>query len=182
MVRSRRWKGGGVGSYGQVTTGALVVVPGPGGTVTFVRQERGPYAGSWLLPGGKVEFGESLEDAARREALEESGCAVGELRPVGLYEMRGEWARGAYHFLMFVFRAAEPVVAPEGFVGHHVGEVRQMRPVEVRPHSTDMRILDDAGVSSYGEREVEAALTADGVSMTRHLLADSAHRAGAFAP
>jgi ADP-ribose pyrophosphatase YjhB (NUDIX family) len=23
--------------------------------VTFVRQERGPYAGWWLLPGGKVE-------------------------------------------------------------------------------------------------------------------------------
>ena len=30
---------------GRVITAALVVVPGPGGTVTFVRQERGPYAG-----------------------------------------------------------------------------------------------------------------------------------------
>jgi ADP-ribose pyrophosphatase YjhB (NUDIX family) len=38
---------------GQVITAALVVVPGPDGTVTFVRQERGPYAGWWLLPGGK---------------------------------------------------------------------------------------------------------------------------------
>jgi 8-oxo-dGTP diphosphatase len=36
---------------GRVVTAALVVVPGPGDTVTFVRQERGPYAGFWLLPG-----------------------------------------------------------------------------------------------------------------------------------
>ena len=41
---------------GRVITAALVVVPGPGDTVTFVWQERGPYAGWWLLPGGKVEF------------------------------------------------------------------------------------------------------------------------------
>jgi ADP-ribose pyrophosphatase YjhB (NUDIX family) len=36
---------------GRVITAALVVIPGPDGTVTFVRQERGPYAGWWLLPG-----------------------------------------------------------------------------------------------------------------------------------
>jgi len=47
-----------------VITAALVVVPGPGETVTFIRQERGPYAGWWLLPGGKVEFGEPVEQAA----------------------------------------------------------------------------------------------------------------------
>ena len=62
---------------GRLITAALVVVPGPGGTVTFVRQERGPYAGWWLLPGGKVEFGEPIEQAARREAAEECGSASG---------------------------------------------------------------------------------------------------------
>lgn len=49
----------------QVVTAALVVVPGPGGTVTFVRQERGPYAGFWLLPGGKVEFGDTRAAGSR---------------------------------------------------------------------------------------------------------------------
>jgi hypothetical protein len=48
---------------GRVITAALVVVPGPGDTVTFVWQERGPYAGWWLLPGGKVEFGEPVTKA-----------------------------------------------------------------------------------------------------------------------
>lgn len=149
----------------KVTTGALVVVPGPGGTITFVRQERGPYAGAWLLPGGKVEFGESLEEAARREAAEESGCVVGSLSGVGLYEMRGVWEKGPYHFLMYVFRADDPVAVPPGFVGHHVTEVRQARPEEMRPHPTDMRILNDAGVADYADADIEEGLARDGVSM-----------------
>ena len=74
---------------GRVITAALVVIAGPGGTVTFVRQERGPYAGWWLLPGGKVEFGEPVPAAARREAAEESGCDPGELILTGAYEIIG---------------------------------------------------------------------------------------------
>lgn len=148
----------------KVMTGALVVVPGPGQTITFVRQERGPYAGSWLLPGGKVEFGEALEAAARREALEESGCAVGGLSGVGLYDMRD--VAGRYHFLMYVFLADAPVAVPSGFSGHHVSEVRQVRWDELRPHPTDMRILNDAGVAGYPEAEIEAELAGGGIVMT----------------
>jgi predicted NUDIX family NTP pyrophosphohydrolase len=37
----------------------------------------------WSIPKGEPNPGESLEDAVRRETLEETGIAVGDLRPLG---------------------------------------------------------------------------------------------------
>ncbi len=47
----------------------------------FLARRRGALGGgSWGSAGGHLEFGESLEDCARREAMEEFGVEVGELR------------------------------------------------------------------------------------------------------
>lgn len=150
-----------------MTVAALATVPGPDDTLTFVRQTRGPYANHLLLPGGRVEPGEALADAARREALEEAGCDPIGLRLTGVYEMRGPWARGSYHVVMFAFLANEPAVVPEGFHGD-VGAVVQLPPSDVRPHPTVRRILNDAGVAEYPLADVEAGLAADQITMTCH--------------
>lgn len=43
------------------------------------------YQRQWYLPGGGVKKGETIEAAARREAAEELGATLGELRLLGVY-------------------------------------------------------------------------------------------------
>ncbi len=153
-----------VSSTSKPTTAALAIVTTPQGRVVFVRQQRGPYAGSLLLPGGKVEFGEACEDAARRETAEEAGVQVKGLRPTGVYEIRGEAPGGGYHFVMFAFLAdADAVRISAG--GHHVDGVHEAVVDEVCPHPTVMRILNDAGVGRYQPEQIEAGLRRDGIAM-----------------
>jgi 8-oxo-dGTP diphosphatase len=53
--------------------------------VLLIRRGHDPYAGRYALPGGFVEIGETVENACRREALEETGIKIDVLRLVGVY-------------------------------------------------------------------------------------------------
>jgi len=44
--------------------------------VLVIKKARGPYKGKFDLPGGKIEPGESFEQALRREMLEETGAEI----------------------------------------------------------------------------------------------------------
>ena len=70
-----------------VTLGVRVIMV-RGGEVLLVRQS---YTGGWFLPGGAVDRGETLDAAARREACEETGAELHDLRLVGAYSNFKEW-------------------------------------------------------------------------------------------
>ena len=56
-----------------VGVGAIII---EAGRVVLVKRGHPPLAGEWSIPGGVLEVGETLRDAAVREAREETGLTV----------------------------------------------------------------------------------------------------------
>lgn len=69
------------------------------GRLLLVQRGRDPGRGLWAVPGGKVELGESLRDAARREVEEETGLAV----EVGEVVWVGEFIDSENHLVLIDF-------------------------------------------------------------------------------
>jgi 8-oxo-dGTP pyrophosphatase MutT (NUDIX family) len=69
---------------------ALALLPDEEGRACFVLTRRSrhlnAHAGQWALPGGRVDAGESVEQAMRRELLEEVGLALGPDAVLGLLD------------------------------------------------------------------------------------------------
>jgi ADP-ribose pyrophosphatase YjhB (NUDIX family) len=70
--------------------------------VLLVERGKSPLKGYWSLPGGAVETGERLEDALRREVLEETGLVVNPVRVATIFEriMRDVQGEPEYHFVL----------------------------------------------------------------------------------
>ena len=66
----------------------------------LVERAKDPGRGMHAFPGGKAETGETLEDAARRELVEETGLRVHALRP--LVEVMIREAGGGFHLHVFL--------------------------------------------------------------------------------
>jgi 8-oxo-dGTP diphosphatase len=72
------------------------VVIRKGDGYVFVKRAKEPFKGKWALPGGIVEYGEAVEEAAIREAKEETGLDVQLIRLVGVYSEPDRDPRGHY--------------------------------------------------------------------------------------
>lgn len=130
-----------------------------GSQVLLERRGQPPAEGTWTIPGGLIELGETAESALRREIREECGIeiAVGPL--LGLFEpiVRDEEGRVRYHYTIIDFLATH--VSGELRVGGDAAEVRWVTPEELpqydlRPAAQDMiaRALQVVGAETPGHR------------------------------
>ena len=72
------------------------------GAILLVERGGHPLKGYWSIPGGLVETGETLDEAVRREVLEETGLRVKPVEMFGIFErvMRDADGRAEYHYLL----------------------------------------------------------------------------------
>ena len=77
---------------------------GPGRRIVLVKRKNPPPG--WALPGGFVDYGETVEAAAVREALEETGLKIELARQFHTYSEPGRDCRGHMVSVVFIAKAA----------------------------------------------------------------------------
>lgn len=75
-----------------------------GNDVLLIKRASPPFQGDWALPGGFVDVGETVEDAARRELVEEAGLRGDIVDLLGVYSEPGRDPRGHTVTVAFVMR------------------------------------------------------------------------------
>jgi 8-oxo-dGTP diphosphatase len=101
---------GQVSSPGRIVVGVGAIVT-RGDRILLVRRGHPPMQGAWSIPGGRVESGETLTEAVRRELREECGLAVavGDVAIILDRISRGPDGRVAAHYLIIDFWASVDV-------------------------------------------------------------------------
>ena len=86
-------------------TGCSVIVQDES-KILLIKRGKEPFKGFWSLPGGNHEAGETLEECARRELLEETGLVAGALEFVIVRDRLGYDDNGAltHHFVLATYR------------------------------------------------------------------------------
>jgi ADP-ribose pyrophosphatase YjhB (NUDIX family) len=97
-------------------------------TILLTRRNDYPI---WCLPGGGIDTGETIAQAALRETEEETGLIVKLTRLVGVYS-RPHWWEGGGHTIVF---AAEAI---GGELGHTDGEVTAIQYCSIADLPTDL--------------------------------------------
>lgn len=67
-----------------VTVDAIVLTDA--GEILLIQRGREPFQGRWALPGGFADMDETLEEACRRELMEETGIAVEKLEQYRVFD------------------------------------------------------------------------------------------------
>jgi 8-oxo-dGTP diphosphatase len=98
----------------------------------LVGKRRGAHgAGTWALPGGHLEPGESFETCCKREVREETGIIINNISPV-VFTNDVFLDEGLHYITLFFrgeYRSGEPIVAEP----HHCEEWRWVSPDNI-PH------------------------------------------------
>jgi ADP-ribose pyrophosphatase YjhB (NUDIX family) len=92
---------------------------------------RHTYVPGWFLPGGGPKRNETIESAARREALEETGAHLGEVSLMGIYTNYVQWKTD--HTILFICKDFTITGTSDGEIAEVVAFSLDELPVDVYP-------------------------------------------------
>ena len=128
-----------------VGVGAIVIKDG---RVLLVKRGIAPSKGLWAIPGGSVELGETLQEAAEREIMEETGLAIRAVKPVYTFDFieRDDSGKIRFHFTIVDIMADYISGTPKG--ADDALEARWVSPEELKelPMSKNtLKVLEEIG-------------------------------------
>ena len=88
----------------QVAVGAVVIKDGK---ILLVKRLNPPHKSKWAIPGGSVNLGETLQEAAEREVREETGLTVRAAKPIHTFDLieRDESGAILFHYVIIDLEA-----------------------------------------------------------------------------
>jgi 8-oxo-dGTP diphosphatase len=109
--------------------GVGAVISNAAGQVLLIRRGQPPRLGQWSIPGGKLEWGESVKEGLRREIREETGLVIEIERLVDIVDLLTRDAAGDVigHYVLIDFKAVH--VSGELRAGSDAAEARWVDPV-----------------------------------------------------
>ena len=123
-----------------------VPIPGVGaavirdGSILLVKRKYHPSKGLWAIPGGKIKWGETLQQAAEREIFEETGIKIKAGRPVYIFDyIKNEGGR-EFHYIITDLDAE--YLSGEAAAGDDAEEVRWAAPADLDNLNTAKATLE----------------------------------------
>jgi ADP-ribose pyrophosphatase len=99
--------------------------------VLLVRRGQPPAEDLWAIPGGSVEIGETLREAAEREILEETGIKIRAAKPIYTFDVIDRDEAGKIRFHYVIVDLAADYVMGEPSPGDDAVEARWVSAQEI---------------------------------------------------